>query len=644
MAHSTPLIKASPSIIFQSAKLGDVELIAKELDWAQSLLDKGETPSRIYGISGGALAALAYSLSLAARVDPQDWGKAADIIPIFATFLRKASSSKLRSLNRDPRWGIYNLNPLRRWLEKRLLQAGHSKQTLLSNLPVQLYICAMDQDGTFSIFGQPDGSLQFDYGFIHVGPPQDAPILDALIAALSTLLSTSPALVNGAWYRDCRPAFADAGAIVSDLESGNPHPIRRDTPYTPIRAWQLNTITSSFIMHSQNERNQHLLASYYLDLRDRHGLLESISRGLPPRQQPIHCQSAYHINLPYVGSTEAFTNMRQSVEHKTELIEKFRGLLESQLDQICFDQPTNLIYGAGGFSGILAGLVATRAIDEQLKLHGGQVRQVYGVSAGVLNGFFHAVQLAAVQHADLYRPAAQHALSDLENYIATISREKMARYNLNPARFWQGVANLGPLEEFLEDRLAAYTGSQHPGQIFFDDIALPLTVTAARGDGFTDYMGMTQLGRRMLFAGRQIEVQPAPVVKAILAGWSMNTYIQPTALNGQLYRDGGGTFYDIGLFVACLDAELTNLINIHLDEPEGHSYHLPPRPDLLRILFDTHNYYFPEERRRMYYLTNLLYEHFRLRAAYSAYASANSPSAIPLPSDFRQNWQVARGC
>jgi hypothetical protein len=143
-----------------------------------------------------------------------------------------------------------------------------------------------------------------------------------------------------------------------------------------------------------------------------------------------------------------------------------------------------------------------------------------------------------------------------------------------------------------------------------------------------------------LFAGRQIEVLPAPVVKALLAGWSMNTYIKPTALNGQLYRDGGGTFYDVGIFVACLDAELTNLINIQLDEPEGHSYHLPPRPDLLRILFDTHNYIFPEERRRMYFLTNLLYEHFRLRAAYTA-SVAGTPSAIPLPPDFRQNWQVA---
>jgi hypothetical protein len=120
----------------------------------------------------------------------------------------------------------------------------------------------------------------------------------------------------------------------------------------------------------------------------------------------------------------------------------------------------------------------------------------------------------------------------------------------------------------------------------------------------------------------------------------MNTYIEPTALNNELYRDGGGTFYDVGLFAACLDEQLTNLINIHLDEPEGHSYNLPPRPDLLRILFDTHNYCFPEERRRMYYLTNLLYEHFHLRAVYAA-RIVDLPSAAPLPPDFRQNWQVA---
>jgi hypothetical protein len=145
---------------------------------------------------------------------------------------------------------------------------------------------------------------------------------------------------------------------------------------------------------------------------------------------------------------------------------------------------------------------------------------------------------------------------------------------------------------------------------------------------------MTQPERRMHFAGRDVRVLQAPVVRAMLAGWSMNTYIQPTELGGQAYRDGGGTFYDPGMFVACLDSELTNLLNIHLDEPEGHSYNLPPRPHLIRLLFDTHNYNFPEERRRMRRLTDLLYDHFRLRARAAA-------GGLPLEPDFRQDWVIA---
>jgi hypothetical protein len=112
MAFRTPSIEDSPSIIFQSAKLGDLQLIAEELGWAQSLLDDGKAPSKVYGISGGALAALTYSLSPAARYDQQNWGKAVDLISVFSSFLGTASSGKIRSLNRDPPWGIYNLNPL----------------------------------------------------------------------------------------------------------------------------------------------------------------------------------------------------------------------------------------------------------------------------------------------------------------------------------------------------------------------------------------------------------------------------------------------------------------------------------------------------------------------------------------------------
>jgi predicted acylesterase/phospholipase RssA len=260
----------------------------------------------------------------------------------------------------------------------------------------------------------------------------------------------------------------------------------------------------------------------------------------------------------------------------------------------------------------------------------------------VLNGFFHAVQLAAQRHPDLYKPAARSALSDLENLIAHVEPKKIAHFNLNPLQFLKGWANLGPLEEFLTERLATYTGSQHPEQITFDDIALPMTITAARLDGFTDFLGMTSPDRRWHIGGREWSVLRAPVIRAVLAGWSMNTYITPIRLGDQSYTDGGSTFYDAALFVACMDPELTNLLNIHLDEPEGHSYNLPPRPNLLKTMFEIHNYAFPEERRRMRLLTDLLYQHYQLRQQYAARLS-QLPSSLAqqhsLPPDFRRTWE-----
>jgi hypothetical protein len=303
------------------------------------------------------------------------------------------------------------------------------------------------------------------------------------------------------------------------------------------------------------------------------------------------------VDLPYVGSTEAFTNMRQSVAEKEALTSKFRSLLAGQLDTFPFDAPANIIYGAGGFSGILAGLVTTRAVEASFARAGGEIREIFGVSAGVLNGFFHAVQVAAVRHPDLYTPAARDALSDLDSFFETIEPKKIARLNRRPRDLWIGWANLAPLEEFLQQRLAAYTGSRYAAQMTFDDIGLPLTVAAARNDGLTDFLGTTQPQRHLRLGGVELAVRRAPIARAILAGWSMNTYILPTVVEEQAYRDGGGSFYDPGMLVACLDRRLVNLLNIHLDEPEGHSYNLPPRPNLVRLLFDTHNYTFPEERR-----------------------------------------------
>jgi predicted acylesterase/phospholipase RssA len=629
------------SVIFQAGKLGHIPQVLEEFDWARTLAQGGRSIDRVYGVSGGALTAAAFALQQSAALDPRRFGGAASALDQVASFLRRARSRELRSINLNPTYGPFNLHPLRkriaRWLE---MQLGRSDLTL-SELPLRLYLCAADRDGTLTLFGAPNDSLQFKYGFVRVGPPQEALLLDALIAALSTSLSTEPARIRREWYRDCRPAVADARAIVADLEMRAPRPILCRRPYTPPPTWKLNWISSSFIMHRHHEQNQALLARYYCDLLQRHRALEERIQSQPGRTpggrggRKVGGPIVHHVDLPYVGSTEAFTNMRQSVAEKESLMAQFRQLLEGQLDSFPFDQPANIIYGAGGFSGILAGLVTTRAVEAGFARGGGEIRQIYGVSAGVLNGFFHAVQVAALRHPDLYRPAARHALTDLESFFATIEPKKIARVNRCPRDLWIGWANLGPLEAFLLERLAAYTGSPRAAQITFDDIGLPLTVAAARNDGLTDFLGTTHPARHLRLDGVELTVRRAPVVRAVIAGWSMNTYILPTVLEEQAYRDGGGSFYDPGMLVACLDRHLVNLLNIHLDEPVGHSYNLPPRPNLVRLLFDTHNYTFPEERRRMRRLTDLLFAHYRLREEWQARATRGR-----LAPDFRQRWDV----
>jgi predicted acylesterase/phospholipase RssA len=628
--------QADPAtVIFQSAKLGDLPQILKELEWAQSLLSEGMEIGRIFGVSGGNLAALAFGLAQAAQKSPLTWGKARSAPAEFREFLGRARSRDLRALKVNPSHGFYTLAPLRRWVAARLRAYTGRDDWRVADLGLPLYLCALDHDAIFRMYGPPDDTLQCDYHFVHIPPPQDAPLLDALCAGLSTILSTDAVPVNGEWRYDCRPAIVDAGAIVADLQATDPRPILRSKPYAAIRNWSLNWFTSSFVMHSAHERNQPILAALYLDLRERHARLQA-QLGLAGDARPDPLLSnpwIGHADVPYVGSTEAATNMRQTVENRASLTARFQQILNGQLDTFPFDQPANVIYGAGGFSGILAGMVTTRTVEAGFERGGGQIQQIYGVSAGVLNGFFHAVQVAAARHPDLYTPAARHALDDLEDFMAHCEPGKIAAINRNPLKFWVGWGNLGPLERYLLARLSVYTNSKHPDQITFDDIGLPLTVTAARTDGFTEFMGMTQPARTFELGGRTWSVMAAPIVRSILAGWSMNTYVLPTEINGQQYTDGGGSFYDPGLLVACFDPQLTNLLNIHLDEPEGHSYNLPAHMNLVRIVFDTHNLNFPEERRRMRLLTNLLYEHYRLRKHAEA-------MGLPISPDFRRHWTI----
>ncbi len=595
------------TVVFQSAKLGDVLHIINEFDAAKEMVKKGHSIKRVFGISGGAFVACAFALEISALREPEQWGSTKNALSEFQDFLKSANSLQIRSPNLNPKYGRSTLKPLRRWIAAKLKQYCGRDDLMLSELPIPLYLATLRTNSEFTLFGPADDSMQMEYHFIHIGPPEDATLLDACMAALSAPLSTEPVMINQKWCFDCRPAIVDGGAIIADLLKADPATIWRTTPHAAIRPWKVNFITSSFIMHSQHERNQVLLADEYLTQLQvkRSGVVKTEEK--MGKKEP----HVYHVQLPYVGSTEAATNMRDSVANRVELMAKFTRLLAGQLDEIDFVQPANLIYGAGGFSGILGGLTATRAIDEGFKKRGGKIKQIYGVSAGLINGFFHAVEVAARQYPDIYKPAALNALKDLDDLIATMTPATFLKINLNPFKFWKGWANLGPFERFLIQKLYEYTGNESPEKLTFDDINLPLTVTAARGDGFTEFMGMTQPERRMGFAGREIKVISSPIVKAMVAGWSMNTYVIPAELNGQLYRDGGGTFYDPGYLVARLDADPINLINIHLDDPEGHYYALPERMNIFQLILDTHNMTFPEERRRMFHLTNLYFENLQ---------------------------------
>ena len=130
------VMASAPSIIFQSAKLGDIPFILKELDRAQALLDENKPIGRIYGVSGGALVAMAFSLALAAKKDPQKWGKASTAVKDLRDFLSKARGWQLRSLNLNPMYGRSNLDPLRRWLEKKLKNYYNGGPGIISETPL----------------------------------------------------------------------------------------------------------------------------------------------------------------------------------------------------------------------------------------------------------------------------------------------------------------------------------------------------------------------------------------------------------------------------------------------------------------------------------------------------------------------------
>src|SRR4030067_2650248 len=315
----------SVSVIFQAGKLGHLPYLLDEVAWARELAQGDQVVDRVYGGSGGALTALAFALQRSAALEPARLADAASALNELAAFLPRARNRDIRRLNLNPVYGPFNLKPLRGWVTRWLATCGGGSSLGLSELPCRLSLCAAARYAPFTLFGPTDEALQFEYGWTRVGPPRDAPAVDALIASLSTCLSTEPALVQGEWFRDCRPAVADARAIIAELEAASPRAILGRVPHTPQPAWQLNWITSSFIMHRHHERNQALLARYFTDLVVRNRALQAMRvtllKGKPAPKTRATTPPAvvHHVDLPYVGSTEAFTNMRQSVAQKAAL-------------------------------------------------------------------------------------------------------------------------------------------------------------------------------------------------------------------------------------------------------------------------------------------------------------------------------------
>ena len=633
------------TVIYQAAKLGDVPYLLKDFEMARRLDAEGAPIGRIYGNSSGALVAVAHGILLAARAQPQRFTpQAANALADFEAFFRKATSRPLKGICDDIRrinwrgiqYGFYNLDPLKRWLSGRL-QAYTGRDDVsgftLADLSVPVYLCVEDKDGFPVFFGPPDDNLRAAYHSCSTRT-ENAPVVDACLAALSTMLSTDAYRVNplkgtsgGHYYKDGRPALADISAYVLDMDAArsDPRPIIKSTPYTPIPNWSSNAITQPFIMHRWCERNQAELAAHYGDLMSRRRALQAQAdalladlreRGLGgfarehfTEWRDPDCTRVLHTDIPYIGSTEAGTNMRQSVANKAQLMKQFREMGGPQLEGFDFERPFNVIYGAGGFSGILAGLVMTQFVDER----GGNVRRIFGCSAGVLNGLFHGIVLGARRHPELYTPAALDGLKHLETFFEGLEPKKLLRFNKTPRTLARAIAHWGPLREQLRRYIEQWTGRPDGAEVTFEDIQLPFYATCARGsDGYADFFGVAD-ELEMRYAGRTIRPINCPIVDAVIGGMAQPFYITPPVIHGETYFDGGAAFYDIDLFAAGMEPEPISLLSLHFAEPPNHSYGFAERLDLLRIVFDTHNFTLPEERRRMRALINLWYDCQALR-------------------------------
>jgi len=646
------------SVIYQSGRLSDNDAMRADFALARQVEREGVDVGRIYAIAGGAVVALAHALVRTARARPERFTPlAAEALDDFERYFSAARRGDLRRFNlRRIASAPFSLEPLRRWLDARLceyLVGADTSLLRLSDLTTPIYLCVLDRDGHPSFLGPPDANLAASYFNCRVGV-EDAPVLDAVVAALSEVLWYEPALVNGRRRKGGRPILADISGLVLDLEATAPRPLRLRRPRTPLPGWPANALTRAFIMHRWHERNQAELTAHYCDLVSRKRALDDLAvslrarLGAPARTRPdasAQIPQICNVRLPYTGSTRVDVNMRESIANRQELQRRFLEIGAPQLEGFPLDRPFTLIYGAGGFSGIVAGLTMARLIDRRQ----GAVRRLFGISSGVLNGLFHSVALAAQCHPQRFTAAARTAVDSFEAFFDQLTELKLAQFNRRPDKIYRGLGNLDPLRAHLRRFLVEWTGQADVDDATFSALSLPLYVVTARAvDGYPEFFGDPgQL--EMRYAGRTVRPVDAPVLDALMAGLAQPFYVSPQTIHGAVYLDGGAASYNVELFAAAMEPELPDLVSVHVADPEDFSYGLAEHPRALDVAFDIHNLTFPEQRRRMTALAELLYAHEAQRRelhAVVARAQARGETLADLETEqlepgWWRSWELA---
>ncbi|NDJ53492.1 MAG: patatin-like phospholipase family protein [Chloroflexi bacterium] len=657
------------SVIYQAGILRRPEHILRDIALAERLDAQGLPIERMVGSAGGALVALMHGIKRSAQLRPDHYDQTASAaLDGLRSLLEARRKQHYQQVNwRALPYGLKNLSALRRWLIERLTRyTGRDGAALrLSELALPVYLVAGDKDGFPVFFGPEDQSLHIDYHNFSLRT-EEAPAVEACLAALSILLQYDAVQVNGAHYKSIRPGMPDLTPTLFDMQRADPRPILCNQPDTPLIKAPISTVTTPFHMHRWYERNQSWLADHYLDLIRRiealrtaadrlvesgraagqHELIDASDRWEDP--QPLE---AAHTRVQYLTSTELFKDIEIAVREQDRFIAMAEEIGGPQLATFDFDRPFDIFYGAGGLSSILIELGFTRLFKDRAAGHASRVRRVSGASAGVLNAFFHAINLAANRHPDLYLPAAQNSLDDLYDLFDGLHANDLFEVNwLKPWRFPRSLGNSDPLRRTLRRLLTKWTGSSDPEALTFEDLKLPLLVSAARAsDGVPAFLGMPG-DQQTVFGGTVIRPVNGPVIQSVLAGMAVPLYLPAERIGDDIYLDVGAGFFDATLLFCTLAREPASILSIHLGEPPGYSFGYPERTLLSRSLFDTHTYQIPEQRRRSYEAVNRLYEYFGLRRRVARLVEAlhwagqaDLLAAHPLPDwdeAWWQTWQV----